>query len=131
MWSLHADGSGRSTGDGDNNENHQLLGIQYFGLSAGTFINSHERRSFYGAVAREVWSHQYTSNLRFDLGYKAGLATGYHEKFPDVYGVIPFVTASVGATWKRVGVDVGATPLGVFTLNFRIDIDKVFGNSDP
>lgn len=126
MWSLHLDGSGRSTGEGDNNENNQLFGVQYYGLTAGTFINSNERRSFYGGVAREVWSYQCTPGVRFDLGYKAGLMTGYQEKSPDLQGVVPFLAGFFGASWKRMGVDVGVTPLGVITLNFRIDIDHLF-----
>ena len=126
MWSLHLDGSGESTGSGNNNEENHLFGVQYYGLTAGTFINSHHKRSFYGGVAREVWSCQYTPDVRLDLGYKAGLMTGYQEKFPDFQGVIPFITGFFGASWKRMGVDLGVTPLGVFTLNFRVDIDRIF-----
>jgi len=29
-----------------------------------------------------------------------------------------------GLSWKRVGLDIGVVPIGVLTLNFRIDIDK-------
>jgi hypothetical protein len=126
MWSLHLNGSGRSTGHGNNNEVNQLLGVQYYGLTAGTFVNSQDRRSFFGGVAREVWSNECTPDVRFDIGYKAGLMTGYQEKFPDLQGVVPFLAAFFGVSFKRMGVDVGVTPLGVFTLNFRIDIDHLF-----
>lgn len=33
MWSLHIDGSGRNTGEGDNDENNRLIGVQYYGLT--------------------------------------------------------------------------------------------------
>jgi len=123
MWSLHSDGSGDLLGSGKNNEENHLLGLQLGGLTAGTFINSHHRRSFFGGLAREVYSRNFSEDWRFDLGYKAGLMTGYDPELPNLEGVTAFIAAFAGISWKRLGFDLGFTPLGVWTFSFRIDID--------
>ncbi len=76
MWSIHADGTGEYFGDGRNNDQNHLAGIQYYGLTAGTFINSKDDRAWHIGLAREVYSYNYTENTRFDIGYKFGLLLG-------------------------------------------------------
>ncbi len=123
MWSLHMDGSGELFGNGSNNEENHLLGLQFSGMTGGTFINSHHRRSFFGGVSRELYSRPLAEALRFDLGYKAGLMSGYGPELPDVAGITGFVAAFAGISWRRLGFDLGITPLGVWTFSFRLDID--------
>ncbi len=123
MWSLHMDGSGELLGKGKNNEENHILGLQLAGWTAGTFINSHHRRSFFGGLAREVYSRDLAQDLRFDLGYKAGLMSGYDPELPNIGGVTAFIAAFAGFSWKRLGFDLGITPLGVWTFSFRLDID--------
>jgi len=123
MWSLHMDGSGELFGSGENNEENHLFGLQVAGMTAGTFINSHHRRSFFGGVARELYSRPLADALRFDLGYKAGIMSGYGPEFPDLAGLTAFIAAFAGISWNRLGFDLGLTPLGVWTFSFRLDID--------
>ena len=70
MWSIHVDGTGEYFGDGRNNDQNHLAGIQYYGLTAGTFINSKDDRAYHAGLAREVYSHNYSENTLFDIGYK-------------------------------------------------------------
>ncbi len=123
MWSIHLDGTGEYFGDGRNNDQGELLGIQYYGLTAGTFINSQDDRAWFFGPAREVYSHQFDHDLRFDAGYKFGLLYGYGDDLMNVGGMSVFAIATFGISWKRVGFDLGILPVGIITGNFRIDID--------
>ncbi len=123
MWSLHVDGTGEYLGNGSNNDQNHLLGIQYYGLSAGTFINSKDDRAWYFGPAREVYSRNFTDDTRFDIGYKFGLLYGYGDDLINVGGMSVFAIATFGVSWKRLGFDLGILPVGVVTGNFRLDID--------
>ena len=125
MWSIHADGTGEYFGDGRNNDQNHLAGIQYYGLTAGRFINSFDERAYYTGLAREVYSHNYSKNTRFDIGYKLGLLFGYGDDLINVAGISVFAGAYFGISWKRAGLDIGLIPAGIITANFRIDIDDL------
>jgi hypothetical protein len=125
MWSIHADGTGEYFGDGRNNDQNHLAGIQYYGLTAGTFINSKDDRAYHAGLAREVYSHNYNENTRFDIGYKFGLLFGYGDDLINVAGISVFAGAYFGISWKRAGLDIGLIPAGIITANFRIDIDDL------
>ena len=125
MWSIHADGTGEYFGDGRNNDQGHLAGIQYYGLTAGTFINSFDDRAYYIGLAREVYSHNYSKNTRFDIGYKFGPLFGYGDDLINVAGISVFAGAFLGISWKRAGLDIGLIPAGIITANFRIDIDDL------
>ncbi len=125
MWSIHVDGTGEYFGDGRNNDQGHLAGIQYYGLTAGTFINSFDDRAYYIGLAREVYSHNYSKNTRFDIGYKFGLLWGYGDDLINVAGMSVFAGAYFGISWKRAGLDIGLIPAGIITANFRIDIDSL------
>ena len=123
MYSIHVDGTGEYFGDGRNNDQGHLAGIQYYGLTAGTFINSFDDRAYYIGLAREVYSHNYSKNTRFDIGYKFGPLFGYGDDLINVAGISVFAGAFLGISWKRAGLDIGLIPAGIITANFRIDID--------
>jgi len=125
MWSIHADGTGEYFGDGRNNDQGHLAGIQYYGLTAGTFINSFDDRAYYIGLAREVYSRNYSKNTRFDIGYKFGPLFGYGDDLINVAGISVFAGAFLGISWKRAGLDIGLIPAGIITANFRIDIDNL------
>ena len=125
MWSIHADGTGEYFGDGRNNDQNHLIGIQYYGLTVGTFINSKDDRAYSAGLAREVYSHNFNKNTRFDIGYKFGLLYGYGDDLINVAGMSVFAGAYFGISWKRAGLDIGLIPAGVITANFRIDIDNL------
>ena len=123
MWSIHIEGTGEFFGDGRHNGSHQLIGLQYYGLTAGTFINSNDDRAWFFGSAREVFSHNFSDDTRFDIGYKVGLLYGYEDDVPNVGGVSLFATGTFGFSWKRLGFDIGVIPIGIITANFRFDID--------
>jgi hypothetical protein len=123
MWSIHVDGTGEYFGNGSNNDQNHLLGIQYYGLTAGTFINSKNDRAWYLGPARELYSLNFTDDTRFDIGYKFGLLYGYGDDLINVGGMSIFAAAVFGISWKRLGFDLSIIPAGVITGNFRIDID--------
>ncbi len=101
MWSIHADGTGEYFGDGRNNDQNHLAGIQYYGLTAGTFINSKDGRAYYAGLAREVYSHNHSKNTRFDISYKFGLLYGYDDDRINVAGMSVFAGAYFCISWKR------------------------------
>ncbi len=123
MWSIHVDGTGEYFGNGSNNDQNHLIGIQYYGLTAGTFINSKNDRAWYLGPARELYSHNFTDDTRFDIGHKFGLLYGYGDDLINVGGMSIFAAAVFGISWKRLGFDLSIIPAGVITGNFRIDID--------
>ena len=126
MWTLHLDGTGEFFGDGRNNDEAYLIGAQYYGITAGTFINSHDDRAWFLGPAREFYSHNFTQNSRMDIGYRFGLLYGYGDELPNLGGMSVFAAGTIGFSWKRVGVDIGLIPVGIITGSFRIDIDKLF-----
>jgi hypothetical protein len=123
MWSIHVDGTGEHFGNGSNNDQGELIGIQYWGLAAGTFINSKDDRAWFFGPAREVYSENFGESWRFDIGYKFGLLYGYGDDLINVAGMSIYATAIFGLTWQRLGFDFGIVPAGVLTGNFRVDID--------
>jgi hypothetical protein len=123
MWSNHLSGSGEYMGDGGSNEQNHLLGIQYYGLTAGTYINSHDDRAWFFGPAREVYSRKMTENTRFDIGYKFGPLYGYGDDLPNLGGISLFGAGTLSFSWHRLGVDIMIIPVGVITGGFRIDID--------
>ena len=123
MWSLHLDGTGEYFGSGSNNDQNHLLGVQYYGLTAGTFINSKDGRAWFFGPTREVYSRNFTADTRFDIGYKFGLLYGYDDDLRNVDGISIFSGIFFGISWKRIGFDLGIIPTGIITGNFKLDID--------
>jgi hypothetical protein len=123
MRSIHLDGTGEYFGNGSNNDKGHLLGIRYYGLTAGTYINSKDDRSWILGPAREVYSRDFSDDGRFDIGYSFGLLYGYGDELTNLGGMSVFAVATFGITWHKMGFDVGVIPVGIFTANFRIDID--------
>lgn len=123
MYSIHLDGTGEYWGNGSNNDQGHMLGIRYCGLTAGTFINSEDDRAWFLGPAREVYSRDFSDDGRFDIGYSFGLLYGYGDDLINLGGMSVFGAATFGITWHKMGFDLGIIPVGIFTANFRIDID--------
>ena len=123
MYSLHLDGTGDYLGNGSNNDQGHMLGMRYYGLTAGTFINSKDDRAWFLGPAREVYSRDFSDDGRFDIGYSFGLLYGYGDDLTNLGGMSVFAAATFGITWHKMGFDFGVIPVGIFTANFRIDID--------
>lgn len=116
MWSIHLKG-------GSGNEQNHLIGIQYYGLTAGTFMNSHDERAWFFGLTRDVFSREITENTRLDLGYKLGPLYGYGEDLPNIFGISLAVAGTIGISWKTIGIDIMIIPVGVITGGFRINFD--------
>jgi hypothetical protein len=123
MWSYHLSGSGEYLGDGGSNEQNHLLGIQLYGLTAGTFMNSHDDRAWFFGPAREVYSYRISENTLFDIGYKFGPLYGYGDDLPNIGGMSLFGAITFGFSWKKLGIDIMIIPVGVITGGFRIDLE--------
>ena len=130
MWSLHLDGTGEYFGDGRNNDQGYLIGIQYYGITAGTFINSFDDRAWFIGPAREVYAHNFRENKRIDIGYRFGLLYGYGDELINVGGMTVYAAGVFGFSWKRIGIDIALYPVGIISCNFRIDIDNLFSGGD-
>ena len=123
MYSIHLDGTGDYLGNGSNNDQGHMLGMRYYGLTAGTFINSKDDRAWFLGPAREVYSRDFSDDGRFDIGYSFGLLYGYGDDLTNLGGMSVFAAATFGITWHKMGFDLGIIPVGILTANFRIDID--------
>lgn len=130
MWSVHLDGTGEYFGDGRNNDQGYLLGIQYYGITAGTFINSFDDRAWFIGPAREVYSRIFKGDKRIDIGYRFGLLYGYGDELINVNGMSFFAAGVFGFSWKRIGLDIALYPVGIISCNFRIDIDNLISGGD-
>lgn len=123
MWSFHLSGSGEYMGDGGSNEQNRLLGLQYYGLTAGTYINSHDDRAWFFGSAREVYSRQMTEFTRIDIGYRFGPLYGYGDDLPNIAGISLFGAGTFSFSWDRLGFDIMIIPVGVVTGGFRFNFD--------
>ena len=132
MWSLHFDATGSLFGDGRVNEVNNLVGLQLFGFNAGTFINSHDDRTYFLGLSRRVYTtHLWDDNVRLDIGYNAGLLYGYGDELYNLFGISVYVVPNLGFTYKGIGVDFGFVPVGVLTFGFRVDFDALYAIGQP
>ncbi len=123
MYSIHLDGTGEYFGNSSNNDQGHMLAIRYYGITAGTFMNSKDDRAWFVGPAREVYSRPFSTEGRFDIGYSFGLLYGYGDELTNLGGMSVFAVATFGITWHKMGFDLGIVPVGIVTANFRIDMD--------
>jgi hypothetical protein len=122
MWSIHLKGSGEYFGgSGESNEQNKLIGIVYNGIGAGTFINSHDERSWLIALGRNVYSRELAENTRLDVGYRVGPLYGYGDSLPNLGKVSLFGAGTISFSWYIFGIDIMVIPIGVVTGGFRIN----------
>jgi hypothetical protein len=102
MWSTHL----RHLDEGV--DGNSLLGIAYRGYFGATFINSWGDRALAAGVQRSFTRPQ-RGPLTTALGYRAGLVTGYDERFLSLAGktpVLPFAQVVGSLDYRRIGVEV-------------------------
>ena len=121
MWSFH------TKPNSDYNGVNNMIGLEFKGVTAGTFKNSFEQQTYYVGVARDLYKKNITKNLDFDIKYKAGFMHGYGDRYPNLCGVTPLVLPVVGATYRGVGADVFIIPSNypIFAVNLRINLPHI------
>ena len=103
LWALHL----RRPGDGLSS--HHLIAGTYRGIHAGTFVNTHEGRSWMIALGRSVVVAE-EGRTAFRLGYRIGLLGGYDEQLMDLadrWPVLPAGKLVADARYRRLGFQIG------------------------
>jgi hypothetical protein len=117
MWSTHILDINRGLG------NNSLIGISYRGFFGATFINSYGARTLSAGIQRNL-SPNASGAVKPVLGYRAGLLTGYDERFfgiGDKLPVLPFVQLLGNIDWNRFGLEVAyAGIVASVVLNVRL-----------
>lgn len=109
---------------------NRLIGFNYKGVFAATFLNSHKDRSYTLGLQRIILSKKLDHYMQVDLGYRFGLIWGYKGNSPiasaksSIPGIenlnpIPFVQIIGNFSWEIVGVQVSYC-WAVFTLGFFV-----------
>lgn len=121
LWALHL----RRTEDGFSS--HELVGVSWRGIVAGTFVNTHEGRSWVVALGRSVAQAKgREGGVR--LGYRLGLLAGYDEQLMDMaarYPVIPAFQVLADVRYRRVGLQAGWTWIVTYFGAF-VSLDDLF-----
>lgn len=105
LWALHL----RRPEDGLSA--HHLIGVSWRGFVLGTFVNTHEGRSWVAGIGRSVATAKGRSGA-LRLGYRLGLLAGYDERLMDMadrYPVIPAFQLLGDGRYGPVGIQVGWT----------------------
>lgn len=126
LWSQHISPSR------DYNEDNQLVGLQYKGYFAGTFLNSYEKRTVMAGIARTVATKKlFKKRVTVDLGYRLGMMYGYDSEtsIPNIAGFTVLPAMVLGLSYKGFGIDI-SHPVGsnAVTLNFRMKLRSYLKN---
>lgn len=87
---------------------NSLIGFAYRGYYAGTFINSYGDRAVVAGMQRS-FSTPRSGSLTTAIGYRAGVLTGYDERFlgiGDKIPALPFFQLVGTVDYRRVGVEL-------------------------
>jgi hypothetical protein len=117
MWSTHF----RDLNEGL--DGNSLIGLSYRGFFGATFINSFGDRAVGVGMQRSL-STARSGFLTPAFGYRAGLVTGYDERFfgvGDKTPVIPFVQFIGSIDVRNLGVEIAwAGIVASVTMNWRL-----------
>ncbi len=101
MWTVHFRDRERGI------DSNHLLGVSWGRYYAGTFVNSYDRRAYTAGVQGTMvrWT---PGAVGLGVGYRAGLVTGYDERFVPIARitpVLPLVQPRVNFDVRRIGVE--------------------------
>ena len=117
MWSTHL----RDISEGL--DANSLIGVSYRGYYCATFINSFGDRALSLGLQRSFTPGSRRS-LTTALGYRAGILTGYDERFfgiGDKLPVVPFVQIMGTVDIRNVGVELAyAGVVASVSVNWRL-----------
>ncbi len=100
MWSYHF-----VDNDDSYQTNNQLLAVSYKGYYAGTFINSHDNRTWSLGVERDIYRAGMDS-LAVSVGYRAGIMYGYETMQIFETKLFPLFQVYTNLSYKWVGVQL-------------------------
>lgn len=113
MWTWHLlPGSNRRL----SNVN-RLIGLNFKGVFAAAFLNSHKDQSYTLGLQRIVYSQKFERYWQVDAGYRFGLIWGYKRNSPiasaktiipgiENMNPIPFVQIIGNLSWEIIGLQV-------------------------
>jgi hypothetical protein len=117
MWTMHFREMERGL------DNNWVLGMSWGNVYGATFMNSFGKRAYSAGLQGSLvrWD---TSPVALGLGYRAGLITGYDERFISWAGktpVLPLVQPLVHLDGKRLGLELsysGVIASAAFNVRF-------------
>ncbi len=114
------------------NNINRLVGLNYEGIFAATFLNSHNNRTYTLGLQRVIYSQKFKYYTQIDAGYRIGAIWGYQKNSPIaslnhlIPGIknmnpIPFFQVFGNFSWEIVGLQFSYC-WAVFTAGFFIKI---------
>jgi hypothetical protein len=97
-------------------------GIQASTWFAAGFRNSYDRFSMIAGVER-AWFDRSTRSLRYGLGYRAGILTGYDERFMRLASRLPALPFGGLLAW----LDFGRVGIDTFYVYKALTVEGSFG----
>ena len=98
MWSYHV-----LSGNKDYRTNNDLVGFTFRGYFLGTFMNSHDDRSWAGGVQRDLYRNR-LREFGIDAGYRTGIIYGYESYQIGNTRLFPLLQMYADISYKRLGV---------------------------
>lgn len=126
MWTWHL-----LPGSNDRLSNvNRLIGLNFKGVFAAAFLNSHKDQSYTLGLQRIVYSQKFERYFQVDAGYRFGLIWGYKRNSPiasaktfipgiEKMNPIPFVQIIGNISWEIIGIQVSYC-FAVVTAGFFI-----------
>ena len=98
MWSYHF------IDDNDEYQStHNLIGLTYQGIFAGTFLNSRDNRAWGLGWQRDVYKSRWGA-LNAEIGYRLGILYGYEKMELWDTGVFPLLQVYSDVRFKNIGM---------------------------
>jgi len=98
MWSFHVLSSNKGY-----RTNNDLVGFTYRGYYLGTFMNSHNDRSWSAGVQRDVYRNR-LREISVDAGFRTGILYGYESYQIGSTRLFPLLQMYADASYKKLGV---------------------------
>lgn len=116
MWSWHF-----INDDDDYRSQHHLFGLCWQGIFLGTFLNSHNDRSWAGGWQRDIHTQRH-GDLSLQIGHRIGLVHGYDELSLGGSKLFPLVQVYSDISYQNFGVQLswaGSVFLAGFFFRFE------------
>ncbi|MBM9536999.1 hypothetical protein JWG43_07955, partial [Desulfobulbus alkaliphilus] len=98
LWSWHF-----INNDDNYRSRHDLIGLSLQGIFLGTFLNSHNNRTWAAGWQRDIYSQCY-DKLSLQTGYRIGLMHGYEELSLGNSRLFPLLQVYNDISYRNIGV---------------------------